>query len=67
MLKLKIIIPVIVLVLFTLVVLQNSQTVTLSIFFWKVSTSQAILAPLILATGFVVGFIVAKLTGRRRR
>lgn len=65
MLKPKFIVPLVLFMLFVIVVLQNSQAVTLRLFFWKITTSQIILTPVLVSIGLVVGFIVAKLTGRR--
>jgi uncharacterized integral membrane protein len=53
--------------LFLIILIQNIQPVTLRLFFWKVGMSQIILIPLTMAIGFVVGFIVAKVTGNQRR
>jgi uncharacterized integral membrane protein len=53
--------------LFLIILLQKIRPVTLRLFFWKVDTSQIILLPLTMAIGFVVGFIVAKVTGNRTR
>jgi uncharacterized integral membrane protein len=65
MLKPKVIIPLVLFILFVIIVLQNSQAVSLRLFFWKVSTSQIILTPVLVVLGFVVGFVVAKVTGKR--
>jgi len=53
--------------LFLIILIQNIQPVTLRLFFWKVGMSQIILIPLTMAIGFVVGFIVAKVTGNQRK
>jgi uncharacterized integral membrane protein len=53
--------------LFLIILIQNTQVVTLRLFFWKVGMSQIILIPLTMAIGFVVGFIVAKVTGNQTR
>ena len=65
--KPKIIIMLILIALFLIVLIQNTQVVTYRLFFWKRSISQIILVPLVALFGFIVGFIVAKLTGRRRK
>jgi len=51
--------------LFVIILIQNTQVVTLRLFFWKIGMSQIILIPLTMIIGFVVGFIVAKVTGNR--
>ena len=63
--KTKTIIILVLIVLFIIILIQNTQVVTLHLFFWKVGMSQIILIPVTMAIGFVVGFIVAKVTGNR--
>ena len=53
--------------LFLIILIQNTQVVTLRLFFWKVGMSQIILIPLTMAIGFVVGFVVSKVTGNQRK
>jgi len=65
--KPKIIIVAVLIILFAIILIQNTQIVTLRLFFWKTSMSQVILIPLIMLIGFVIGFGIAKLTGSRRR
>ncbi len=65
--KLKVVVLLILMALFLIVLIQNNQIVIYRLYFWKVSISQIILVPLVALFGFVVGFIVAKLNGRRRR
>lgn len=65
--KPKVVVVLILMALFLIVLIQNTQIVTYHLYFWYVSISQIILVPLVALFGFVVGFIVAKLTGRRRR
>jgi uncharacterized integral membrane protein len=65
--KPKIIIVAVLIILFAIILIQNTQIVTLRLFFWKASMSQVILIPLIMLIGFVIGFGIAKLTGSRRR
>jgi len=50
----------VVIVLFAVFLIQNTQEVTLRLYFWKVSISQIILIPLVLLVGFVFGYIFAK-------
>jgi uncharacterized integral membrane protein len=51
-------------VLFVILILQNKQVVTLKIYFWEIAMSQIILIPLVLLTGFVAGYLVARFTGK---
>ena len=62
----KVWVPAILAVLFLIILLQNTDVVTLRVLFWDVSMSQVILIPLVLTIGFVLGFVVAKLTGAPR-
>jgi uncharacterized integral membrane protein len=59
----KFIIVLVLIALFLIILIQNTQVVTLRLFFWKVGMSQIILIPLTMAIGIVIGFIVAKVTG----
>ena len=53
--------------LFLVILIQNTQVVTLRVFFWKVGMSQIILIPLSIAIGFVIGLIVSRVTGNRNK
>ena len=63
--KPKVVIPAIIALLFVIVLLQNTDVVTLRVLFWDVAMSQIILIPLVMVIGFVLGFVAAKLTGKR--
>jgi len=63
----KFIAVLILIALFLIILIQNIQPVTLQLFFWKVGMSQIILIPLTMAIGFVVGFVVSKVTGNQRK
>ena len=63
----KFIIVLVLITLFLIILIQNIQPVTLQLFFWKVGMPQIILIPLIMAIGFVVGFVVSKVTGKQRK
>jgi len=63
--RLKFIIMLALIALFLIILIQNTQVVTLRLFFWKVGMSQIILIPVTMAIGFVIGFIVARMTGNR--
>ena len=67
MMRPKFIVVLVLIALLLIILIQNTQVVTLRLFFWKVGMSQIILIPLTMAIGFVVGFIVAKVTGNQRR
>jgi lipopolysaccharide assembly protein A len=61
----KVIITILLAVLFVMIVIQNTEVVTLRFLFWKFSMSRIILMAVILLIGFVGGYIVAKITGTR--
>ncbi len=65
--KPKIIVVLVLIALFVIVLIQNTQVVTLRLFFWKIGMSQIILIPLTMVIGFVVGFLVSKVIGDRRK
>lgn len=65
--KPKIIIILVLVALFAILLIQNIQVVTYRLFFWKISVSQIILVPLAMLVGFIIGFIVAKVTSSQKR
>ena len=60
--KIKTILFLILIVVFIIVVLQNTQTVTLRFLFWQIHASRIILLPMFAVVGFIAGYIVAKMT-----
>jgi len=67
MMRPKFIVVLVLIALFLIILIQNIEPVTLRLFFWKVGMSQIILIPLTMAIGFVVGFVVSKVTGNQRK
>jgi uncharacterized integral membrane protein len=65
--KPKILIITIAILLLLVILVQNTQVVTLRLFFWEVSMSQIILISLTLLIGFVIGFIVTTVLSKRSR
>jgi uncharacterized integral membrane protein len=65
MTKAKFIITAILAVLFGVLLMQNSQVVSLKLLFWEISMSRIIFFPVLVLIGFVVGFVVAKMTGSK--
>jgi len=59
--KLKNGIAVLVILLFLIIVVQNTQAITLKFLLWKITASRIILIPLLALMGFVIGYIVAKM------
>ncbi len=64
--KYRIIGILVVIALAVIFLLQNTQEVTLRLYFWKFSLSQVILIPLVLVVGFLLGYIVARTRGRKK-
>ena len=50
-------------VLCLIVLLQNTQVVSVRFLFWKLSMSRIILLPLFMLIGFIIGFFVSKKSG----
>jgi uncharacterized integral membrane protein len=48
-----------------IVIFQNAEKTTFRVLFWSVETTRIFLAVLMVAFGFVIGFITGKLTGRK--
>ncbi len=63
--KAKTIIILILIALFVIILIQNTQVLTVQLFFWEVSMSRIILICLLMLVGFIIGFLVAKV-GRKR-
>ncbi len=61
----KLVFVVILLVLFAIAILQNSQPVTLKFLFWTISMPRAILLLVSLSTGVIVGIFWA-LSGSKK-
>ena len=64
--KAKTIVVLVLIGLFLIILIQNTQVVTLRLLFWKIGMSQIILVPVIMLIGFVIGYLVAKATGGTR-
>ncbi|HEY6907207.1 MAG TPA: LapA family protein [Ignavibacteriaceae bacterium] len=62
--KAKIIILMILIVLFTVFVSQNTEVITIDAFFWQFRMSTIVLISLVGLLGVVIGFIIAKLFDR---
>jgi uncharacterized integral membrane protein len=60
----KVIAIIVISVLALIILLQNLQTVTFRLFFWKVEVSQLLLVLLMLIIGYILGFLTAKLVGK---
>lgn len=63
--KLKTIIILVLLLLSLVILIQNTQVVTLRVLFWHMSMSRILLIPLLMIIGFAIGYLVAAL--RRKK
>jgi uncharacterized integral membrane protein len=63
--KPKTIIVVILIVLALVIILQNTEVVTLRFLFWDLAMSRIILIPLLMLVGCVLGYIGATMWGNR--
>jgi uncharacterized integral membrane protein len=61
----KVIAIIVVSVLALILLFQNIDVVTFRMFFWTVEVSQLVLVVLMLAIGYVLGFLTAKLGGKK--
>ena len=64
--KHKVFILFVIIILFLIFLIQNTQVVTLHLYFWKISMSQIILMPLIVIIGFIMGYIVARFNRKKK-
>ena len=65
--KAKMIAIFVVILLAAIILVQNTQVVTFRLLFWSAEISQLLLVLLMLGLGFMLGFLVAKLTGRKKK
>ncbi len=63
----KMILLLVVLVLVGILIVQNTEVVTLHFLAWEAQMSQIILLLLVLFAGFVIGFLTAKWPSRSKR
>jgi len=63
--KPKMIIAAVAVILFLIILIQNTQVVIVKLLFWEIIMSQIILIALTLLAGIGIGFTLAKLPGYR--
>lgn len=63
----KIIVMGVLVLLFTILVVQNTDVVTVQLFAWEVTMSQIILLVLTLLTGFILGYFTAQRSHLKRK
>jgi len=64
--KPKAIVILVLVVLFLIILAQNTHVTELRLLFWSIEMSQIILIAFTLVGGFIVGYLVAMLTRRAR-
>ena len=62
--KTKTIVILVGVILALIIVLQNTQVVSIQFLFWKIGMSRIIFLPLVILIGFIIGFFVGR-TSRR--
>jgi len=60
--KPKLIAILVMVVLFIIILIQNTQVIDLNLFFWTISMSQIILIVFVLLGGFIIGFLASMLS-----
>lgn len=63
--KPKVIAIIVLIVLLLIIMVQNTQVIDLHLLFWTISMSQIILIGIALVCGFVIGYLISMLTGKR--
>lgn len=61
--KNKLIVILVLVGLLLVLIIQNTQNVSLNFFFWNIMIPQVILVLILFTLGFVIGFLVAKMKG----
>jgi len=64
--KPKVIAIIVLIVLLFIIMVQNTQVIDLNLLFWTISMSQIILIGIALVCGFVIGYLISMLTGKKR-
>ena len=59
--KKKFIVILVLIGLLLILIIQNTQNVSLNIFFWNIMMPQVILVLILFVLGFLIGFLVAKM------
>jgi len=61
----KVIAIIVISILALIILLDNRDVVTFSLFFWDIHVSQLLLVLLMLVIGYVLGFLTAKIAPRK--
>lgn len=60
-LTIKKILYIVIAIIFIILLIQNTQAVTLTFLFWKISMSRILLYPLLICIGFLTGWFFCKM------
>lgn len=64
--KPKVLIILVLLIVFLIILIQNTHVVDINLLFWTISMSQIILIAFALLGGFIIGYLTAKMTARSK-
>ena len=62
----KLIVILVLVGLLLILIIQNTQNISLNIFFWNIIMPQVILVLIVFSLGFVIGFLLAKMKGSKQ-
>ena len=65
--KLKEIVLLVFVVMFLIITFQNAYTVTLNLFFWKISVSQIALIFIVMLCGILFGWVASRYISNKRK
>ena len=63
--KAKSIVIIILAIIALILIVQNTEVVPVQLLLWRIWLSRIVLIVLMLAIGFAIGFVLAKLTGKK--
>jgi len=64
--KPKVIVILVLVILFLIILAQNTHVITLYLLFWSIRMSQIILIAFVLVGGFILGYLTSMLTRKTR-
>ena len=65
--KAKTIVVLVLVVMFLILLIQNTEVVEFSFYFWELSMSGIIFLPGILITGFIIGYLTAVIRTKKKK
>ena len=65
--KAKTIVVLVLVVLFQILLIQNTKVVEFNFYFWELSMSGIIFLPGILITGFIIGYLTAVIRTKKKK